>query len=405
MYKQLVLFGLLAITACSSPDSSVMDETQEWSFALSNPVTSPFNPTPLKVGDRLEIMGDSLLITNEFALEKKKLQLSEVQNLPDSINAFTVEPGFGQTLRVSHFYDKELRHEWVFEPAPADLQRVKDGELTGKSFHACFPGEDTLRVYFDYGSKLPIRNKKEAEFYVSGETHSRIPKSVVMSSAVQRSLSSPFNRKPMREVSFYHLISKMKRPGFDRYQYAYGWRKDGTLIASYIDDDGTAYQRVELPLVPAPPVLPADVSDAEFAERINAGRITIDNSYPTVDSVMVAYNHQEDFYQWGGIEYDELSELELSLNEQGEFIIYSRGRIVKLQKWKLSKDRSYIHLWKEKGYGDTYLPILSWDDDAVTFRMPMKVKTREPRGMELESYANLDAFVRIEAVTAATSSK
>ncbi len=405
MYKQLVLFGLLAITACSSPDSSVIDEVHKWSFALSNPVASPFRPVPLKVGDRLEITGDSLLVTNEINLEEQKLPLSKAQDLPDSIEAFTVEPGFGKTLRVSHFYDKELRHEWIFEPAKDDLQSVAKGELTGRSFYFRFPGEDTLRVYFDFGGKLPVRDQQEAEFYVSAEPHTRVPQSVVASSSAEHSLSSPFKRKLMRGMSFFRLISKSKRPGFDRNQYVYGRRKDGTLIARYVDDDGAAYQQVDLSLTPAPSVLPPEVSDTEFAERINTGRVIIDDSYPTVDSALVVYNYKEDYYERGGLEYDELSELELSLNEQGEFIIYSRGRVVKLLQWKLSKDRSFIHLFKKEGYGEIFLPLLSWDDEAVTFRMPLKVKTREPRGRELESYANLDAFVRIEAVNTATSTK
>ena len=388
--------------SCTSP--TPLEKVKEWSFALSNPVTSPFIRPPLGVGDRIEIKGDSLLVTNEFTLLEKKLPIIDVSNLPDSARAFTVEPGFGQTLRVNHFYNRELKDEWVFEPAQPDLQRVRDGELTGKSFYVKFPGEDTIRVSFGYGRQVRTRERKENEFFVSNETYSNEPKSVVMLGRYQRSFSSPFTAKQMRGFN-YLMRFKMNGNGFDRHQYVYGRRDDGTLVASYVANDGESYRRVDLPLTPAPAVLPSDVSEADFAERISTGRVTIDNSYPRVDSAKVAYRYSDDFIRGGGLEYDELGEVEFTLNEQGEFILFSRGRVVELYQWKLTSDRSYIYLYHDNGYGDLFLPILSYDDEALTFRMPLQVKTREPRGVELESYCNLDAYVRIEATKPATSTK
>lgn len=404
MFRQLVLLALLTLTACSSPDSSSIAEAKAWDFALSNPVTSPFRRAPLGVGDRIEIRGDSLLVTNEFTLLERKLAIADAESLPDSAHAFTLEPGFGQTLRVNNFYNKELKNEWVFEPAQPGLQRVTNGELTGKSFYVNFPGEDTIRVSFGYGRQVRTRERKENEFFASNETYSNETKSVVMSGRYQRGFSSPFVAKQMRGFN-YLMRFKTSKTGFDRHQYVYGRRDDGTLVASYVADDGESYRRVDLPLTPAPAVLPSDVSDADFAERISTGSIVIDDSYPRVDSVQVAYRYSEDFIRDGGLEYDELGEVEFTLNEQGEFILFSRGRVVELYKWKLSSDRSYIHLYHDNSYGDLFLPILSYDDKAIAFRIPLKVKTREPRGMELESYCNLDAYVRVEANKPATSTK
>jgi len=50
-----------------------------------------------------------------------------------------------------------------------------------------------------------------------------------------------------------------------------------------------------------------------------------------------------------------------------------------------------------------HYPILAWTDEYIDLRMPFTVKTREPRGVALESYAEIDAYIRIARRADATS--
>ena len=74
----------------------------------------------------------------------------------------------------------------------------------------------------------------------------------------------------------------------------------------------------------------------------------------------------------------------------------ARDRLIMSGKWELSPDRNYMVTLNKEGGKFLHFPILAYTDEFMEFRLPLKVKTREPRGVKLESYAILDAFVRVE---------
>jgi|AntRauTorckE5430_2_1112549.scaffolds.fasta_scaffold01962_2 hypothetical protein len=65
--------------------------------------------------------------------------------------------------------------------------------------------------------------------------------------------------------------------------------------------------------------------------------------------------------------------------------------------------RYLIPLDKKTGSAHSHYLILTYTDDYIDLRMPFTVKTREFRGVKLESCAEIDVFIRIARRTDATS--
>jgi len=128
--------------------------------------------------------------------------------------------------------------------------------------------------------------------------------------------------------------------------------------------------------------------------------VIADDTYPSVDSANVSYLYQRDYK---GIEYDELSELEFSAEAGGEFLVVVRDRLIWNRKWRLSPDGRYLIVLRKNGDEYGHYPILAYTNEYIDLRMPFTVKTREPRGVELESYAGIDVYIRLARRSDATS--
>ncbi|MGB3798164.1 MAG: hypothetical protein WA952_00035, partial [Lewinella sp.] len=56
--------------------------------------------------------------------------------------------------------------------------------------------------------------------------------------------------------------------------------------------------------------------------------------------------------------------------------------------WTLTRDRNFIKL-TDAAYQTSRLQFIDrFDGNSLTLTMPLKIKTREPRGTQLESYYN-----------------
>lgn len=415
-FLHLTLLVLLTlIFACGEKDATAFDPAgQEWEFSLSNPVPFVENAivpdnTPLSgllqhellsPGDVLQVRGDTVFVENmlkaSFTGLPQAYRLFTDDYQPDSLAGFKLSQGVGTTLNAAFYKGDTLQGEWLFEEKKTRLREVGYGELSGQTYRCAFPGGDTMQVHFGTRMNLYGRGKgKEVEYFVEELPGFGEERSYIKSNS---SSSWGFRMMEMRSNDFNFSFG---RRAYGAKQYIYGRDERGTLFASYVEVENKRYEMIDVPMVLLPALKPSTSAEADFADRINSGKVIADDTYPRVDSAKVSYNYQKDYR---GIEFDELSELEFSAEPGGEFIVVVRDRLLMNHKWKLSPDNRYlITLDKKTGSKLGHYPILAYTDEYIDLRMPFTVKTREPRGVALESHASIDVFIRIARRADATS--
>jgi hypothetical protein len=241
-----------------------------------------------------------------------------------------------------------------------------------------------------------IFDRKLKEYFVSSREHIFLPKTRVNGGGVSLQYNSSFNPSPLLGGQFYFPMGR-RITGFNRTQYMFEQAPDGQILIVYIMRVKDRFVLTKMPLDPVDSAIPSSVSEEAFAARISMGKVVVDQSYPRIDSADVSYHYTEDFYKRGGLDPIDLNSLEFSFNPDGEYFILVQDRLVKSGKWELSPDRNYIVTLSKAGAKSQHFPILAYTDEYIDLRMPLLVKTREPRGTKLESYGILDAFVRVQA--------
>jgi hypothetical protein len=409
MFRFTLAFTALSLMICCTPsaEKSVVDITEgEWVFSLANLVPERRKYDWFSPGDRLTVTADSLTHNDWYDNQPDVMPRLAEGTRPDTVTGFTAEAGFGSTLRVAHFKGDSLLREWIFERPRAVYDTLPYGALTGKSYFFKYPDSDTMRAYFGVAENIfRVRRKDtEVEYFNSTQPYSNSRRSVINKGRHYWSYPIEYTPTGLRHRKLFYFLNSGTQ-GFDRYRLAMRRKRDGTPVGVWYDQQGGKYQKGELELTLAPSIAPPGMGEQAFAEFVNTGIIKIDDTYPRVDSADVSYNYQDRYYSQEGLEYSELTELEITFQPGGDFVLFVRGRPVKISKWRLTPDGSFVELLGEKGEPTDAYPIVVWTDEYIDLRMPLKVKTREPRGVELESYCVIDAYVHIKKAAAATSSR
>lgn len=400
----------MLVFACGGKDATAFDPAgKEWELSLSNTnalidVKKIKDRKELdrkqlyglfKPGDIIWLEGDTIFAKNEYQVRftnfaRRYLLLTEPE-VPDTLVGFRLTEGEGNTMTATMYKGDSLLCSWLFEEKQDRYSDIEFGELNGQSYRSVMPEGDTVDLYFGTSVHTYGRNEGKAyEYFVEEEPGFREERSYV--EAGDRYWTQMIEMRNQRSIYFSagkNLAAK--QPVFKR-------DKQGEVIAVYFTNKDDAYERVELPLT----LLPANesINEADFADRVNGGVVTVDTDYPRVDSQYVSFRYQDDYK---GLEFDELSELEFSAEPGGEFIVVVRDRLLWNHKWKLSADGRYLITMGKKGRESGHYPILAYTDEHIDLRIPFTVKTREPRGVALESFAEINAFVRIKRRGAATS--
>jgi len=398
LLRSLPLIGLFCLFACAdqtlTPD--LEDPDQVWTYSLSNPV--PDKNIGFEPGDRLRIDGDSVIWLNSFFGGDNRLPLLSPGS-PDSLRGIVVTPAVGNTISVTRYANGKIFTSALFEPLVNDLKIVEAGELAGRAFRFKFPDMDSMTVAFQYNDLLPWSRGEMADTYVSTLPSTWRPRSAVISGSNGMVDWRHFT-PALLEGGLFQLINT-RDSSFNRYRYRIGHDENGDLVARYVTSGSGRHEQRDMPLVPYVPALPAGVSRREFARRLSTGPATIDRSYPEADSANVAYKYSEDLERAGILEYDQLGDVELEVDPTGFFVLRAWGKEVIRTEWRLSEDRGFLIAGKPDAAG-SYWPIVAWEDDYVAFRLPLLVKTRTPRGVKLESFVKLDAYVRVNRADDAT---
>ncbi|WP_020569127.1 hypothetical protein [Neolewinella persica] len=388
-----VFFSILGCSDSTAPDLLVPAD-HEWTLDLNTRVDTTKYIETFNLGDRLSIVEDTLMITNDFGGWLRKIRLFERAAIPDTTFGFVLEPQPDSTLTISHYYRDSLKKKWHFLLAKESLTEIPEGGLSGKTFRFKFPDSDSLRVYIGYDENMAF-GRGVKEYFVSGREHTFIPKTKVSGGGIHLWYNSSFSPSPLRGGQFYFPMGQ-RITGFNRFRYRFKQELGGQVVVSYLRRVKDRHVLTDMPLDPVRSVIPPKVTIDEFAERISTGKVVVDQSYPRVDSADVKYSYTEDYYSKDGLDPIDLNYLEFSFSPGGEYFVIARDRVIMNGNWELSPDRNYIITLNKDGAKFLHFPILAYTDAFIDLRLPLKVKTREPRGVKLESYCILDAFVRVE---------
>ena len=401
------LFCCLLI--CCGAGSCTPDPAIEgaWSYALDNAVPDANGPfragiiarsigTALSPGGELTVGADSVRLNNPYTLQQETLPWYAAPAAPtDSTDALVLELLDDDRLAVMPHRAGRAGAPLFYNRGGHRRRQLPYGQLTDQTFRVVTEPGDTTRVYFgeqDDGMGRAAKGQPQ-EYYHDDNAPYRPARSRVENSAGMMFYN--ISQRPMRWAAFF-IPNRRNGFGADRYVYTPG--PGGTVHAHFLRlVDEARYVADSLTLTPAPPLAPAGMDDARFADLLSSGVVTVDADYPRVDSADVRYYYERDFFRHGGLERDELDELEFSLTPGGEFLLVVRDRIItEAPRWRLSPGGHFVLLETETGNPREILSVIDYPaGGGVRFRQRLLVKTREPRGVKLESYAPIDAVVTV----------
>ncbi|MTB51283.1 hypothetical protein [Lewinella sp. W8] len=386
-----LLFCQLLCTCGDDTSTHNFDPTgRTFAYDPSNAVTEdlPFYLQPLQLGDRLTFGPDSVIITNVFShrLDTFPLRNPVLEDTAQLTLDYELAPD--SSLRISLWAaDERVSSRW-FAPHTDTDQPLRIDEWVGNTY--ALPGEDTRsrRVYFGHHSWRDGKTIREQ--YVA---------QVLPTYTAESSLALVERPEGYAEYGFLMLEPHPVLRYLDgvtgaNFNFQLGRNAEGDPYLAYRTEDGErVFSQV---LQPLESVVPHYVDEAKLAERLNRGRIVVDRGFSVTEATGISFNYEKDFIRRGGLTLQELDRLEFFFDPQShDYNFFVGDRAIKSGKWALSGDRNYLILSEEESPRQTLLPLVSFDEEEIAFRIRLRVKTPEPRGKELLSYFDLDALIRV----------
>ncbi|MEM9929871.1 MAG: hypothetical protein AAF840_08640 [Bacteroidota bacterium] len=386
--------------ACTGDRAPILldPEAHEWVYDLANTRDTANPILTFSPGDHLSIAGDTITVVNEFSGWPKQL-LRVDEGVPRSkkieMTSYIVTPQPDSSLRVWRYGKDSIVEEYRFHlPDEESIRAIPEGMLTGKTFRCKFPEADSVQVYFGFDEFVSL-GRGMNEYYVALPEYTFQPISTY-DGGKQRGWSySHFSPLPLRGKQYF-ISFNQNNSSFRRYRHRFTLNAEGLPVVRYIEYGGAHPQILNLPLVPTASMVPPEVSIETFCARVNSGRLTIDQSYTSIDTSSASFADAGDAAAQKVLEIADLEVIEVSLNPKGEYFVLAGERLIMNGRWEFSPDRNYLILLGKKGQKQYHLPIVKYTNEELAFRLPLKVKTREPKGVRLISYGLLDAYVQID---------
>lgn len=297
-------------------------------------------------------------------------------------------------LQLKLFLKDSLIKSGLFEEFLTADEAVDPIALAGQTFLFYNESVDSCRIYIGHDPNLSF-SRGSKSYFVMGDKSMYQPASKILDGNYKgvRGIWDAFSPRPIDQSMFYRFYGE-KGPGLGSSPFELRRNAEGQISAHYIvNQNGTTSER-SVDLDPLPSAIPADVSLAEISGRLINGRLEVDLSYPPADSADVEYAYEDRFLRWG-VYPEDINMLEINFNPDGEYFLFAGDRLLAQRKWELSPDRNYIILVEEDGAYGKHFPIIKYTDKSIDLRIPLNIRTREPRGVELTSYVEVDTYLSI----------
>ena len=376
-YPTLFLLGSLLLVACSSePTADVMVPGKDYALTEGKPLDY-LQIGGTYAGFRLRIENDTAHLFSPFHQHGERIpayagdslvtftdsRYMVYQRQPDSSLVAVLRDSSGIIGRQRY----ELVDELATYPPSADA--------IGKTYRFAIDGQAYF-VYFEAPPSPEARQDTRVNVYTVADSSGRIAR--VASGIGDRDR--------------YHSI-----PVYFPYRPDLTGGRRGLLLFSgneagkpqvHMNYDGAdhTYLRGPYELTVHASPLPADVEKTQLAALLNQSMITTELLTPEPAPEALQYAYQEDFWRLGGIEAEEAERLDFEFQENGGFTMFSGDRVLSRGSWSLTPDRNFFILSDETTQHHRLQFIDGYDGENITLTVPVRVKTREPHGTELQSY-------------------
>lgn len=379
---------LCTLTGCTSPDAEpTYPAVDRWAFAPGNTARSG---SYFRVGDELAVRGDTIVAFRNSILAPTDGETLSVPVPVDSVQGFRAERTAADLLLVRQYRGDSLTTTTRFRPADLGLTDLAPGELSGRTYRFTYDGQDSLLVYFDTGKGFYEREEERLDYSVDVSPYWNSDRSHAFDGGLYFRTSS---RMPLDKPRFY--LRARDEAGFSSYRHQLGRDGAGRLIAVRLVTEGETYVERRAILEPIRSPLPPEMGEHQLADWLTTSTVTVDKSYAPADSAVLAYAYTEDFERRNGLSWGEADYLAVSASADGPFVLYVGDKILVNGSWRLSTDRTVIIVEGDRDYGIHFIPITAFGPEGLHLRFPLKVKTEFPRGVELESFANVDALLTL----------
>lgn len=219
-----------------------------------------------------------------------------------------------------------------------------------------------------------------------------------------------------RQMLIAHVVTVTDEVGADPLSYDMGFqsdkgtirlhmrKKDGsrkplerskiTLLSGAVDStlqlhtldmvDGKLYGPKVL--MPYPSPVPDSVTNGELWQILNTGRIEVGKLSPEPDSLGIAYVTDPNVATNGLVRREELDQLDFEFAQDGNWTTFIGDRVVHEGKWTFTEDRHFIDITSGATINRGVRLITDYGEGRLSFTLPLRVQTQQPRGVELVSY-------------------
>lgn len=394
----LLSLALLSLLISCNPDSSGGDKPylkKQWLYAPDGTAYSAFARNPMTMGDVGTFRNDSLLLQNRFTGRKYALPVNSSPAYRDTMPSSVTVTVVNDQLLLKLFLKDSLVRSGLFEEFIQAGEVVDPIDLAGQTFLFNDGSGDSCRIYIGHDPNLGF-SRGSKSYFVMGDKSMNQPVSKVLDGNYTgiRGVLDAFSPRPINQIMFYR-VSAVAKAGLGSSPFELRRNSVGQISAHYVvNQQGMASER-SVDLSPLPSVIPEELSLEKISERLINGRLEVDLSYPPADSVDVEYAYENSFLKWG-VYPEDISTLEINFNPDGEYLLFAGDRLLEQHKWQLSPDRNYIILVEEDGAFAKHLPVLNYTEESIDLRIPLDIRTRQPRGVELTSYVEVDTYLSIK---------
>ncbi|OAV46095.1 hypothetical protein [Lewinella sp. 4G2] len=387
----LPIFG--CFTACREDEKVDALVGTQWIFATQNPVEEAAGP-------KSELFTPGTIITvTDSTLELERLSYPEELTISryDSLaGGDTLEVAVKLSNPTPEILNIDLYRKGIFyrnryfSKLDTSLHRISGKELAGRTYrYQAAEGASEL-IYFGF-RETGNDDESLGPYYVERPNDWEMSNTLVIEPGQLISRFGPF--APVQLDGVFQRIAQTYASGeFGKQRRRLYRDGDGNFLVEVFDQHRKKHRLQYVTLEPVAGKLPTGLSIADLGRKLTEATITVDRSYPDVDSASVQYT-QPDRLAGRVVPYAALDRLEFSFNEDGTFFLIAAGDVLRTGNWHPSPDGNWLIVEGGKPDNTLHLPILKYSNDGMAFRYPLNVTTREPRGVSLPSYASLNLLL------------
>ena len=358
--------------APSAPDAQ-LTESRQYAWLSGRPPSATSYPDRYP-GYRLELEGDTARIYNLFGTFEAVYPAyaeSEATGTGDTTYLTYGSPGPDADLDISVYEGGSVVTSQRYRPAEAIVVPEEPARYWGKAYALAVDSVDYV-VYLEpvlnsgllMGNVLRLAPGRQRRAVARAMAHQFATNKIILW------LPDGADRGDARRRRTRMVVTEAA----DGSPQLHRLNASGAVVGPY-------------PLEPYMSAIPDSVPPAELLRILNTGTIAMGDIPPEPDSLGIEYVTTEASLPPWLLSYAELPQLDFSFQEDGSFSVFVADRVVSEGKWNFSEGRQFINIYGRSSMSGTAARLIaSYTERCLSFSVPLRVRTKEARGVRLPSY-------------------